>query len=93
MTMTRTSYQSIDLKSAARVFLGRGKASSVEAVNGTTITRVQDGALDVFCIAGPTVLEGIEIPVHNIASCVRVRGDVAVVAKGGRGTKPGATDA
>lgn len=85
--MTRTSYQSIDLKSAARVFLGRGKTTSVEAVNGTTITRIQDGALDYFTVAGPTVLEGIEIPVHNIASCARAKGDVGVVAKGGKAPK------
>lgn len=55
---TRIAYQSIDLIAPARVFGGRQKVDSVEAVNNVTIDRITDGPLDFFIVKGPQVCGG-----------------------------------
>lgn len=79
--MKRGAYKSIDLCFPMRVYLGRPKTTSVEAVNGVKISRIVDGNLDFFLVRGPNITPGLEIESHNVAGGVRI--EPAVAAKGG----------
>lgn len=81
--MTRTDYKSIDLMSPVRAFLGRGKVTSIEAVNSVRLVRIQDGPLDFFLVEGPNVVANLEVPASNVAAAQRSAKPV-LKAKGGK---------
>lgn len=83
---TRIAYKSIELTTETRVFNGRTRTRDVCDVNGTTITRIIDGPVDVFCIKGPNVVEGIEINASHVVAGVRKHA-TALVGKGGKALK------
>lgn len=74
MAKRTIEYRALELKTAARVLLGRAKSTSITALEGVRITRViEDGRADggdVF-VEGPKVQPGTEIPWSNVASAVR----------------------
>jgi hypothetical protein len=83
---TRIAYKSLDLIGETRVFKGRGKTKDVCTVNGVTITRVIDGQLDYFAIAGPNVVDDLEILPTNVAGSVRIKDAPVLKGKGGKAT-------
>lgn len=81
---TRTAVRSLDLKTSARVFLGRGKTSGVEAVGGVTITRLENGPLVEYEVTGPNVNGGTyHVDGGNVAGWVAAD-KPALVGKGGK---------
>lgn len=78
MTTTRIAYKSIDLAAPCRIFNGKPKARDVCDVNGVTIVRVLDGPLDTFHIAGPLVVDGLEIEATNVVGGVRKHDGIAL---------------
>lgn len=86
--MTRIPYQSIDLKAPVRVFLGRAKVSSVEAVKGgARIFRNIDGGLDFYTVEGGTAVPDLEIDASTVAAGVRIKDQPAIKGKGGKPKK------
>lgn len=68
--MKRVEYKQIDLCFPVRVFAGRGKVTSVVAVNGVRLQRVIGDKIDLFMVGGPGVTPGLEIPSSNVAAGV-----------------------
>lgn len=87
MTTTKTAIQTLDLKFNARVYVGRSKTTGIEAVEGVTITKIENGALVEYVVEGPAdKVNGrgrYVIPAGNVAGCVEVKVAPKVVGKGG----------
>ncbi len=83
---TRISYTSIDLAAPVRVFNGHRKVLDVCDANGVTITRIIDGSIDAYHIAGPNVVEGVEIDARAVVGGVRAKKPV-LVGRGGKADK------
>lgn len=76
----RIAYRSIDLTAPARVLLGRAKTDGVEAVDGRTITFVDDGeSPPYFIIEGHLAVKNYRInPVNVVGGVVKTKNELEV---------------
>lgn len=84
---TRIQIQTLDLKFQSRVFVGRAKTTGIEAIEGVTITKVENGPIVEYIVEGPRekVNQGrYVIPAGNVAGCVEVKAAPKLVGKGGK---------
>jgi hypothetical protein len=72
MAARRIEYKSVELKSAGRITLGRGKQTGIQAGNGVRLLRVTEDGRDDLYVSGSSVSPGTEIPWSNVASAVRL---------------------